>query len=95
VHFSPLQIGHRDAVDAVLEDLKKAKASGCVLFTGGHGGGVSEIDAVEFQIAYLEKAKELLKTCANAEEFAAEMNQAYPNLAGGDNLTGLAQNLYK
>jgi hypothetical protein len=94
-HFSPLQIGHRDAVDAVLEDLKKAKASGCVLFTGGHGGGVSEIDAVEFQIAYLEKAKELLKTCANAEEFAAEMNQAYPNLAGGDNLTGLAQNLYK
>jgi hypothetical protein len=94
-HFSPLQINNRDAVDAVLDDLKKAKASGCVLFTGGHGGGVSGIDAVEFQIAYLSKAKELLKTCANAEAFAAAMKSAYPDLAGSDNLSELAQNLYR
>jgi hypothetical protein len=94
-HFSPLQIGNRNAVDAVLDDLQKAKTSGCVLFIGGHGGGVSKMDAVEFQIAYLEKAKELLKTCDNANAFVAAMESVYPNLAGSDNLAGLAQNLYK
>ncbi|MDR0567579.1 MAG: hypothetical protein LBG87_00025 [Spirochaetaceae bacterium] len=94
-HFSPLQIGDRAAVDAVLEDLKKAKASGCVLFTGGHGGGVARIDAVDFQIAYLGKVKELLQTCADADGFTAALHQAYPDLAGDDNLSGLAQNLYK
>jgi hypothetical protein len=90
-----MQISSRDAIDAALGDLEKAKASGCVLFTGGHGGGVSGIDAVDFQIAYLGKAKELLKTCADAGSFAAAMNQAYPGLAGSDNLSLLAQNLYK
>lgn len=93
-HMSPLRISGPAAVDAELAESNEAAASGAEYFIGGHGG-CADRSALDFQIDYLKKIGELLKSNSDAEAFAAAMKQAYPNLAGEENLEALAQNLYK
>lgn len=92
-HISHLQVSSVAAIDAEIAEAKKS-LSGAELFIGGHGGAAQR-DAVEFKIAYLNKAKESVAANPTADGFAAAMKQAYPNLAGEAGLTELAQALYK
>lgn len=94
-HPSPLQIHSRDAVNAVLAELEKVKASGCDVIIGGHGMATTDLATVEFEIAYLKKISEIVSKETTKEEFVAEVQKAYPNLAGSDNLTGIATALYQ
>lgn len=93
-HLSPLQISSSAAIDAALVEAKNAKKSGCELFIGGHGGA-AKMDAVEFKIAYLQTMKKALSKNKTAAAFVAAMKKAYPDIPMADNLTAVAQNLYK
>ena len=95
MHMGALQITGRDAVDAYLAELKNAKASGAETFIGGHGMGIADKVAVDFQIAYLTKVKEVIVQQTTTDGFIAAMKTAYPNIAGEDNLTAIAANIYK
>jgi len=91
-HPSSLQISSRAAVDGELAEARKALASGCTLFIGGHGGAAG-IDAVKFKIGYLESVKANLSL--SKDEFVKVMKTAYPSLAGEEGLGALADALYK
>jgi len=91
-HMSALQVGSVAAIDAQLDAAKKAVASGCKYFIGGHGG-LAEKAQAEFQVAYLTKVKELRASKADAAAFAEALKAAYPNLPG--DADALAQALYK
>lgn len=93
-HVSHLQISSRQAIDDYFRMLADAKATGAVLFVGGHGGAWGE-DAVEFKIAYLEKMKQLLAENKDAASFVKAMESAYPELPGAEGLPALAEALYK
>lgn len=93
-HVSHLQISSRQAIDDYLKMLADAKATGAVLFIGGHGGAWGA-DAVDFKISYLEKMKQLLAVNKNADAFVKAMKEAYPELPGADGLPELAKALYK
>ncbi len=95
MHMGALQITGRDAVDAQLAELRKAKASGASTFIGGHGAGTADINAVNFQIDYLKKVKETMEQIKTGDEFVLMMRKSYPGLAGEDNLSAVAANLYK
>lgn len=95
MHMSALQIPDRKAVDATLAELEHAKASGVTTFIGGHGAGVGNINAVNFQIEYLKKVKETISLIKTGDEFILVMQMTYQDIAGDDNLTALATNLYK
>lgn len=95
VHMSAIQLSSRDAVDATLAELKRAKVSGATTFIGGHGVGIADMNAVDFQIAYLKKIKETISAIKTGDEFILVMQMTYKNIAGEDNLTALATNLYK
>lgn len=94
-HISPLQITGNDAVEAYLTELKNAKASGATCFIGSHGMQVADAKAVNFQIEYLTKMQQLRKNNATKEGFVKAMKKAYPKVAVPDNLTAVAENLYK
>lgn len=93
-HISPLQLSSRAAIDAELEATKAELGSGCTYFFGGHGGQAT-LEAVEFKLSYLEKAKELVEANATAEGFVDAMKATFPGLAGEENLAGVAAGLYK
>lgn len=95
MHMGPLQITGRTAVDAYLSELEKAKASKAELFIGGHGIAAADVAAVDFQISYLKKIKELMTVHKNAEDFISAMKTAYPKATALENLTAVAANLYK
>lgn len=95
VHMGAIQISNRDAVTATLSQLEKAKASGATTFIGGHGDGIADMNAVDFQIAYLKKIKETISSIKTGDEFILVMQMTYKNMAGEENLTALATNLYK
>lgn len=95
MHMGPLQITGRTAVDAYLSELEKAKASKAELFIGGHGIAAADVAAVDFQISYLKKIKELMTVHKNAEDFISAMKTAYPKATALENLTAVAVNLYK
>lgn len=95
MHMGPLQIINREAVDATLAELNHAKKTGVLTFIGGHGMGTSDINALDFQIQYLEKVKENLSKNNSADEFIAAMKSVYQNIAGEDDLLAVAANLYK
>ncbi len=69
-----MQIHSRDAVSAVLTELKKVKASGCTVVIGGHGMATTDITTIEFEIAYMEKIKELLAYESNKDNFITTLN---------------------
>lgn len=95
MHMSPLQIVNRDAVDAILAELEQAKTSGATTFIGGHGVSTDDVDAVNFQIQYLEKVKETISQIKTGDEFILVMQMTYKDIAGEDNLSAVAANLYK
>lgn len=92
-HFSTMQIGNRNAVDAVLKELKYAKSTGSEIFFGSHGIP-AKIDTVDFQIEYLEKINELLKKCSDSDIFGQHLIATYPNTDGASNVKTLAKALY-
>jgi hypothetical protein len=94
-HPSPLQIHSPSAVDAVLAELEKVKSSGCTVIIGGHGMATTDIATVEFEIDYLKKIKNILSIETTKDGFVSSVKQSYPNLAGTENLTGIANSLYK
>ena len=94
-HMSPLQVTGRQAVDAYLAELEHAKATGAEAFIGGHGAGIADITAVEFQIAYLQTVKALMNEKQTADEFAEALKAAYPEAVLTDYVSGLASNLYQ
>ena len=93
-HVSHLQVGNPGAIDAEIAETETELKSGCTVFVGGHGGKGTR-QSVEFKKAYLDKAKQFLNKCKNAEEWAAAMKKAYPNLPLEDNLKALSEALYK
>ncbi len=95
MHMSPLQLSNRQAVDATLTELEHAKATGATVFIGGHGAAMADINAVTFQIGYLKKVKEMTSQIRTGDEFILAMKMTYKDIAGEDNLTALAANLYK
>lgn len=95
MHMSALQITSLEAVDAQLAGLEHAKASGATTFIGGHGGATASAEAVNFQIEYLKKVKETRLQIRTGDEFVLVMQMTYPDIAGEENLTAVATNLYK
>lgn len=93
-HISHLQVSSVEAVDAEIADAEKELNSGCELFIGGHGGAV-KTDVVQFKIDYLKTVKRLLAECETATAFIDAMRAAYPNLQGAEDLTDLANALYR
>ncbi|MDH6357256.1 nuclear transport factor 2 family protein [Parabacteroides sp. PF5-9] len=93
VHFNSMQIPDRNAVDAVLTELKYAQSTQSELFFGSHGTP-AKIDVVHFQIEYLEYVKMLLDKCDNADTFSQQLIAAYPQLTGATNVRALAKGLY-
>lgn len=93
-HVSHLQIGSRAAVDAEIAEAERSLASGAEIFIGGHGGAV-KADAVRFRIEYLKTVKRLLAEKASADEFAAALKAAYPDLPNEAGVAMLAETLYK
>ena len=99
-HFTPSK-GHirarslsgKDGVQSRIDELKRVKDTGASWFIGGHGNPVT-IDAIEFELDYLRKIQELLKTQPDAKTFANALIAAYPDLAGADNVPALAELLY-
>jgi len=94
-HFSPMRIRNKESIDSVITELETAKASGCQTFIGGHGTAIADIKAVDFQIAYLKKMKELLSKETTSTDFIAALQQAYPNLDATEGLIRIAETLYK
>lgn len=93
-HVSHLQVSSPAAIDAEIAEARKALASGCELFLGGHGGA-AKADAVEFKISYLERMKRILSENKTPEDFVAAMKKAFPGLPGEVGLEDLAKALYK
>lgn len=93
-HPSNLQFSSSTAVDAELKEAQKALKSGCKYFAGGHGG-LATIDALEFKIEYLNTVNKLLNENKTAQDFVSAMKSKYPSLAGENNLSALAEALYK
>lgn len=95
MHMSAMQIPSREALDATLAELERAKASGATTYIGGHGVATASIDAINFQIDYLKKVKETISLIKTGDEFIMVMQMSYPKIAAEANLTALASNLYK
>lgn len=94
MHMGALQITGRKAVDAYLSELEHAKKTGASTFIGGHGMTVADMSAVDFQIAYLKKVKEVLTQQTTADGFITAMKAAYQGIGGETNLVGVAEVLY-
>lgn len=92
-HISNLQVSSAGAIDAEIAEAKNELASGTTVFIGGHGGQTDK-EAVEFKIAYLEKAKELLAANKTPDDFVSAMKEVYPGLPMEQNLQPLADALY-
>jgi hypothetical protein len=93
-HMSAEQINSVQAIDATIEELNNAKNSGCVLFIGSHGRP-SRLDAVDFQLQYLKKMKEVRAKTSNKAEFIKTMTDSFVGISGSNNLTAVADALYK
>jgi predicted SnoaL-like aldol condensation-catalyzing enzyme len=93
-HASKNQINSRAAIDGALIDALKAKAAGYTLLLGSHGTGRANVEDLDFQIKYLETMRKIAATAMTAKEFTAQMNQAYPDCIGAEDLAGIAAKLY-
>jgi hypothetical protein len=88
VHNILTGTGH---IDAMIAQMKSYQDKGTYLVLTGHYPP-EKTDKVAEKIAYLEKAKELVGTSANADEFVAAMKKAFPNY-GGENYLELSASL--
>ncbi len=93
-HVSNLQVSSPAAIDAEILAAENALNSGATLFVGGHGGTATK-DDLDFKLSYLKKLKDLRATNNDTDSFATALKTAFPNLPGEDNVTALAQALYK
>jgi hypothetical protein len=93
-HISYLQVSSLGGVEAEIAEAEKALKSGCEIFIGGHGGAAKR-DAVLFKIDYLKTMKKILKVSKTSDEFISSMTAAYPELPGVENLTPIAEAIYK
>ncbi len=94
MHPSPMQITSVAAIDATINELNKAKDSGCKLFIGSHGAAAN-VEDVKFLISYLEKMKSIKAANKDAASFTKAIKVAYPDLAGAENVEEIANKLYK
>lgn len=102
-HFAPMQgmhlsnffITNRANIDEALAEAKEAQAQGIQYFIGSHTPTISTVKDLEFEIAYLTKMQQLLKTEKTAQGFEKAMLKAYPNLIAASELTKVSQALYK
>lgn len=92
-HIRARSLSDKDGVQSRIDELKRVKNTGASWFIGGHGAPVA-VDMIEFELAYLKKTQELLKTQPDAKTFANALISAYPDLAGTDNVPALAELLY-
>lgn len=92
-HINSLQISSLDALNAEIAELKKALASGAVLFAGGHGGAVDKKTA-EQRLAYLEAVKNMVAQNNDADGLVKAVSAAYPNLGPTDGLQAFAKAVY-
>ncbi|MFI3323027.1 MAG: nuclear transport factor 2 family protein [Rikenellaceae bacterium] len=93
-HFSAMQLKSPQSVDFILEQLNLIKESGVEYIFGSHGAGATQKE-VEFQIEYLEKVKSLISICKDSDIFTQQLIVAYPSLAGAENISTFAKNLYQ
>ncbi|MDF7799457.1 nuclear transport factor 2 family protein [Pontiellaceae bacterium B1224] len=93
-HASKNQINSRAAIDGALIDALKAKAAGYTLLLGSHGYGKAGAEDLSFQIQYLETMRRIAAHSGNADDFIAQMNAAYSNCKGEEDLKGIAAKLY-
>lgn len=94
-HASKNQISSIAAIDGALVDAEKAENAGYTLLLGSHGTGKAGMEDLKFQINYLKTLKKIAVTANAADDFITQMNAAYPNCKGGDDLSGIAAKLYK
>ena len=92
-HFNPMQIKSVESVDIILTELKAVEASGAEYVFGSHGPAATQKEVV-FQIEYLERVKELLTKCKDADSFGQQLILSYPSLAGAENVKAIAKALY-
>ncbi len=93
-HASKNQISSKTAIDGALIDALKAKAAGYTLLLGSHGFGKAGAADLEFQIDYLETMRQVASKAVTAKGFIAQMNTAYPDCQGEEDLKGIAGRLY-
>lgn len=94
MHPSHLQISSPAAIKATIANLTEALATDATLFCGGHGGAVDK-ETAEFKLQYFEKMQPLVAENKTPETYITAIKEAYPSLAGEDNLNDLAAALYK
>lgn len=75
----------REAMDAMVEQLKEYQAKGYALILTSHGLPEGQ-DAVAAKIAYVEKVGEIADECSTAEEFIDAMNAEFPGYDGANYL---------
>lgn len=92
-HIRARSLSGKDGLQSRIDELERVKNTGAVWFIGGHGAPVT-VDAIDFELGYLKKVQDLLKTQPDAKAFAEALIEAYPDLDGADNVTGLAEMLY-
>jgi hypothetical protein len=93
-HISYLQVSSLSGVEAEIAEAENALKSGCEIFIGGHGGAAKR-DTVSFKIDYLKTMRKVLKTSKTSNEFISSMTTAYPELPGVENLTKIADAIFK
>jgi len=93
-HASKNQIDSIAAIDGALADANKARKAGYTLLLGSHGYGKAGIEDLDFQIAYLKTMKRIASNVKTAKEFVAQMNVAYPECKGEDDLEQIAEKLF-
>ena len=94
-HASKNQINSKAAIDGALEDALKAKRAGCTLLLGSHGTGKAGVQDLDFQISYLKTMKGIAAQAKTADAFIVQMNAAYPDCQGEEDLKGIAAKLYE
>ncbi len=92
-HFNPMELNSTQSVDNLLEELKEIAQSGAEYIIGSHGTPASQKE-VAFQIEYLERVKELMKSCSNSDSFGQQLILSYPSLTGAENVKAISKTLY-
>lgn len=95
VHGSKHQLGSKAAVEGALADAMKAQKAGYKLLIGSHGYGKAGAADLAFQINYLHTMKQIAETAKTGEAFVAQMNAAYPDCKGAEDLQAIAVKMYK
>lgn len=83
-----------EMMDATIGTLKEYQSKGYNLILSSHSAPETQT-AVSAKIAYIEKAKELARSSADAKTFTEAMTKAFPDYAGANYLDMTAGFLYQ